>query len=312
MDKQRQKYKGLLDMIDGGGAGAVGNEFEGGGILSVIANALATPYGSEDRMRDAMHGQRPVSRSAAMDSIETLSSQNSQNDLSPFGGVGPNISGFAAERGMGLGPFGGAGPNIGNALGGEMPLTSASDIPGYIKPERPLPLTSASDIPGRVNSLPDPFSYSGNRNAGMDGKTETPGRYDFLNDLPDDANDFATGLDALIALADTRSPELAGQGSDQSPNYSAPKDAYISQIAPTNLPDVPSQGELPNVYAGSGRDNRGSGINPSNSYLDPKQRFAVELVELIGPSAAENYLGTGAGEQLYNNYVNNGYKFLNY
>jgi hypothetical protein len=105
VDKQRQKYQGLLDMIDGGGAGAVGNEFEGGGLLSMIANAIATPYGSSDRMRDAMRGQRPVSRSAAMDSIETLSSQNLQNDLSPFGGVGPNISGPAAERGMGLGPL---------------------------------------------------------------------------------------------------------------------------------------------------------------------------------------------------------------
>jgi len=38
-------------MIDGGGAGKFGKEFDGGGIFSVLANALATPYGSEDEER---------------------------------------------------------------------------------------------------------------------------------------------------------------------------------------------------------------------------------------------------------------------
>lgn len=38
-------------MIDGGGAGKFGKEFEGGGIFSMLANALATPYGSEDEER---------------------------------------------------------------------------------------------------------------------------------------------------------------------------------------------------------------------------------------------------------------------
>ena len=37
----------LRDMFDGGGAGRSGEEFEGGGILSLIANLLASPYGSE-------------------------------------------------------------------------------------------------------------------------------------------------------------------------------------------------------------------------------------------------------------------------
>ena len=38
-------------MIDGGGAGTMGDKFEGGGIFSMLANALATPYGSEDEER---------------------------------------------------------------------------------------------------------------------------------------------------------------------------------------------------------------------------------------------------------------------
>ena len=40
----------LRDMIDGGGAGQSGDEFEGGGILSLLANLLASPYGSQREM----------------------------------------------------------------------------------------------------------------------------------------------------------------------------------------------------------------------------------------------------------------------
>lgn len=49
----RAKFLDFLDMIDGGGAGRMGGEFQGGGIFSEIANMIATPYGSEDpRRRD--------------------------------------------------------------------------------------------------------------------------------------------------------------------------------------------------------------------------------------------------------------------
>ena len=45
------KFLDFIDMIDGGGAGTMGDKFEGGGIFSMLANALATPYGSEDEER---------------------------------------------------------------------------------------------------------------------------------------------------------------------------------------------------------------------------------------------------------------------
>ena len=208
MDKQRQKYKGLLDMIDGGGANAVGNEFQGGGLLSVIANAIATPYGSSDRMRDDMQAQRPVARPAGgfgngsinsvASSLRPQSRPEIGPNLNPFGGAGPNITGVAAERGMGLDPFGGAG--------------------NFTPPQSQVDQEMAMGL--------GPFGYGGR------------------------------------------------------PIYE-------------NVPET-------------------SGMNPSNAYLDPKQRFAKELVEMIGPDEAENYFGTGAGEMLYDNYVKNGYKFLNY
>ena len=57
MDK---RYTNFADMFDGGGAGATGSKFEGGGILSMIANMLATPRGSEDRQPTAQ--DRPMMR----------------------------------------------------------------------------------------------------------------------------------------------------------------------------------------------------------------------------------------------------------
>ena len=205
---QIKKYKGLLDMINGGGANAEGNEFQGGGLLSVIANAIATPYGSSDRMRDDMQAQRPMARPAGgfgngsinsvASSLRPQSRPEIGPNLNPFGGAGPNITGVAAERGMGLDPFGGAGD--------------------FTPPQSQVDQEMAMGL--------GPFGYGGR------------------------------------------------------PIYE-------------NVPET-------------------SGMNPSNAYLDPKQRFAKELVEMIGPDEAENYFGTGAGEMLYDNYVKNGYKFLNY
>ena len=40
-------YQGFNDMIDGGGAGRSGQSFEGGGLLSMIANMIAKPRGSQ-------------------------------------------------------------------------------------------------------------------------------------------------------------------------------------------------------------------------------------------------------------------------
>ena len=50
---EKRRFLDFLDMIDGGGAGAMGDKFEGGGLLSSFANALADPYGSQDPERMA-------------------------------------------------------------------------------------------------------------------------------------------------------------------------------------------------------------------------------------------------------------------
>lgn len=53
----RKQYVDFLDRFDGGGAGQTGNSFQGGGLLSALANIFATPYGSEDRARRAQRRQ---------------------------------------------------------------------------------------------------------------------------------------------------------------------------------------------------------------------------------------------------------------
>lgn len=53
----RKEYVDFLDRFDGGGAGRTGNSFEGGGLLSALANIFATPYGSEDQARRAQRRQ---------------------------------------------------------------------------------------------------------------------------------------------------------------------------------------------------------------------------------------------------------------
>ena len=58
-------YSSFRDMIDGGGAGAAGSRFQGGGLLSLLANLFATPLGSEQMTRPqarpmGMPDMRPV------------------------------------------------------------------------------------------------------------------------------------------------------------------------------------------------------------------------------------------------------------
>ena len=45
-----KRFTGLLDMLDGGGAGASGDRFEGGGLLSVLGNLFAKPLEAQDNI----------------------------------------------------------------------------------------------------------------------------------------------------------------------------------------------------------------------------------------------------------------------
>jgi len=58
-----QRVSAMMDMINGGGAGRAGQQFEGGGLLSMLGNILSQPYGAEARGMNAPDASmRPVMR----------------------------------------------------------------------------------------------------------------------------------------------------------------------------------------------------------------------------------------------------------
>jgi len=60
------RVSALIDMINGGGAGRAGQQFEGGGLLSMLGNVFAQPYGAEARGMNAPDASmRPMMRPQA-------------------------------------------------------------------------------------------------------------------------------------------------------------------------------------------------------------------------------------------------------
>jgi hypothetical protein len=61
------RFLDFLDRIDGGGKGQSGDTFEGGGLLSLLGNLLASPYGSQNperrARRDAFYAGEPMAAS---------------------------------------------------------------------------------------------------------------------------------------------------------------------------------------------------------------------------------------------------------
>ena len=71
------RFLDFMDMIDGGGAGRMGDKFEGGGIFSALANLIATPYGSEDAGRKAK-------REAAYRAAGLLAPEEAEAEAAPI------------------------------------------------------------------------------------------------------------------------------------------------------------------------------------------------------------------------------------
>jgi len=87
----RAKFLSFLDMIDGGGAGKVGNEFQGGGILSEIANMIATPYGSEDPKRRGIAERRNRARRKALGLLDAIGTKEEQAAAAARAAATPSV-----------------------------------------------------------------------------------------------------------------------------------------------------------------------------------------------------------------------------
>lgn len=130
------RFTGLLDMIDGGGAGRSGDRFEGGGLLSALGNLFAKPYEAQDRVeriaadaRSANGGMtlRPRAR-------PEMVSRNNVEPINAYGAVPALPSRNNAEP---VGPYG-------------LMATPAVPESGGFKETAPLPMNYAEDFIGDI------------------------------------------------------------------------------------------------------------------------------------------------------------------
>lgn len=240
--RPQQGFTSLEDMIDGGGAGRAGQEFEGGGIISDLANLLFTPYGSRQRaqqmatrapdmgmsMTDQIRARArgpapmpPVSGNPGASPSRSMPPQarpTSQVDAGmaarerrsrmPAGPVTSQVdAGMDARerRSRGLPPMmpGGARP-AGPAAG--MPAA----IPGGARPAGPaagMPGAPASALIGNVNPLPGPQPPNPMSGPGMvaQGGSVTPDQIANMSDQ--EFNDFFLQAD-ISAMDDATTQAL--------------------------------------------------------------------------------------------------------
>lgn len=150
-------------MIDGGGAGKFGKEFEGGGIFSMLANALATPYGSEDeermrklrQMRGLLAPDESIAPKAAPRPTVTrgggagraqVRPQARPSQSMPFGST-PVGGGMPAAPSMTFGniPVGGGMPAAPTASQGPSPQAGIPMPMGRPSPQEGMPIPSGAD-----------------------------------------------------------------------------------------------------------------------------------------------------------------------
>lgn len=99
------RFRDIMDLIDGGGAGKMGSQFEGGGLLSVIANQIAKPYASVDEeRRRALMQMRGL-----LDEEPTVGSA----PMGTSGGVGGGVN---APAGTGGGDLPATVPNVSGVM----------------------------------------------------------------------------------------------------------------------------------------------------------------------------------------------------
>jgi len=72
-----KRFTGLLDMLDGGGAGASGDKFEGGGLVSMLGNLFAKPLQAQERVERIAKVVRDEKAAPLTSSAETSEKENS-------------------------------------------------------------------------------------------------------------------------------------------------------------------------------------------------------------------------------------------
>jgi hypothetical protein len=109
-----QRYTGLLDMLDGGGAGQAGQTFQGGALSELLNSLGIRPMGYQDRLAEARPQPNPMMMAPRMSS---MGAPPMGPGLSP---VPDQIQQMMLPRGPGLSP-------VPDQIRQMMPTTPAPD-----------------------------------------------------------------------------------------------------------------------------------------------------------------------------------------
>lgn len=218
----RPQYTSLMDMIDGGGAGRSGDRFEGGGLLSLLANELFRPRGYEDRLR-----QRKNDTGRAVSTVvdELMRERAAMKEME-------------RQRGLQQDRFDTRGPNQMRpmtpptaapvSVPSDYPDMSMPSIPGYTAP-------TASIAPNAVASMPNSRDqYDMNRGALIQNylyyRDEAPnGLQKFLDRVVE-----LYGIDGLRELQASVTPNMSYQGTQIVPTMAQPSVPEMARMASTD------------------------------------------------------------------------------
>lgn len=256
----------LEDMLDGGGAGRSGEEFEGGGILSLLANLLFSPRGSRGEP------MRPRSR--------------------PSGGSSPTSGGRALAVGSSLRP-----------RSRPLPAEDLVGPPGGV--QQPADYVRVTDsFPARTmfpGSLPEDVARSGRVTDSFPGRPEVLTRTGRpMSALP---VDYAS--EQILESRTPSKPGDAGFGSVVVPSEVSAGDqdmmsglGYPSELLMEATPEMPSSPPMPAAQPGADaralRNILAGEAQALDSALDSAPRLPSEEMAPVqrgsGPGEAETAL----------------------
>jgi hypothetical protein len=78
-----QRYQGLLDMLNGGGAGQAGQTFEGGGLSGLLNSLGIRPMGYQDRLAEARPQPNPMLMTPTVSTMGMPAMQPPMNQYAP-------------------------------------------------------------------------------------------------------------------------------------------------------------------------------------------------------------------------------------
>jgi len=138
-----KRFLDFLDRIDGGGMGQRGDTFEGGGLLSMLGNVFASPYGSQDperrAARQAFYGSDQIGGEPMAASGFNSAPVRTASELSTGGDQRPAV----LRQGMQPAPYQPQAPSPLEMFGGQQPAP--------YQPQSPSPIEQAmSTVPAML------------------------------------------------------------------------------------------------------------------------------------------------------------------